>query len=86
MEDRIGVLRSEYHVYPFLLILINSFISYSSSLTNFVLKKCHSAPVIHTEEYAPHTIPTISGSANSLIELTPSANKTATIINVVRDV
>ncbi len=31
----------------------------------------HRAPVMHTEEYAPPTIPTISGAANSLIEETP---------------
>ena len=29
------------------------------------------APVMHTEEYAPHTIPTISGRANSRTEVTP---------------
>ena len=31
----------------------------------------HRAPVMHTEEYAPPMIPTISGAANSLIEETP---------------
>src|SRR5699024_6901255 len=44
------------------------------------------APVIHTEQYAPQTIPTINGSANSLMELTPITYSTATIINVVSDV
>src|SRR5699024_9216039 len=37
----------------------------------FVFIVNQSAPVMHTDEYAPHTIPTISGSANSLMELTP---------------
>ena len=46
----------------------------------------HRAPVIHTEEYAPQIIPTIRGSANSLMELTPIINSTATITNVVREV
>ena len=45
-----------------------------------------SGPVTHTDEYAPHTIPTISGSANSRILVTPRTYKTATITNVVRDV
>ena len=31
----------------------------------------HSAPVMHTEEYAPPMIPTIRGAANSLMEETP---------------
>lgn len=54
--------------------------------TIFVFITYHSAPVIHTEEQAPQIIPTISGSANSLIELTPMINNTATITNVVREV
>ena len=39
--------------------------------SNFVLNTYHSAPVMHTEEYVPHTIPTIRGSANSRILVTP---------------
>ena len=52
----------------------------------FVLSTYQSAPVIHTEEYVPHTIPTIKGNANSLIEVTPRTYSAATIIKVVNDV
>ena len=41
---------------------------------------------MQTDEYAPHTMPAISGSANSLIELTPITKSTATMTKVVRDV
>lgn len=41
---------------------------------------------MHTEEYVPHTIPTMSGRANSLIEVTPNTYSAATIIKVVSEV
>ena len=41
---------------------------------------------IYTEEYPPHTIPTISGRANSLTEETPSTNSRNTMIKVVSEV
>lgn len=44
------------------------------------------APVIHTEEYPPHIIPTIRGNANSRIEETPIMNNRNTIIKVVKEV
>lgn len=50
----------------------------------FFLITYHSAPVIHTDVYAPHAIPTMSGEANSLMELTPSTKSATTMINVVR--
>ena len=40
---------------------------------------------MQTEEYAPHTIPTIKGRANSRIEVTPIIKSTATITKVVKD-
>ena len=49
----------------------------------FVFITYHNAPVIHTDEYPPPAIPTISGAANSLIELTPRIYRTATMTNVV---
>jgi hypothetical protein len=53
---------------------------------NFVRNTYHNEPVMHTDEYAPQTIPTINGSANSRIELTPNTYRIATIIKVVNDV
>ena len=41
---------------------------------------------MHTEEYAPHTIPTISGRANSRTEVTPRMYSTTTVIKVVKEV
>ena len=41
---------------------------------------------MQTEEYVPHTIPTIRGSANSRIEDTPRINSTNTMMNVVKEV
>ena len=46
----------------------------------------HRAPVMHTEEYAPQTIPTIRGRANSRTLVTPMTYNTATIIKVVKEV
>ena len=45
-----------------------------------------SAPVIHTEEYAPQMIPAIKGSAKSRMDETPMINSTSTMIKVVKDV
>lgn len=50
----------------------------------FFLITYHSAPVMHTDVYAPQAMPTISGEANSLMELTPSTKSATTMINVVR--
>ena len=46
----------------------------------------HSAPVMHTEEYPPATIPTISGRANSLMDGTPMIYRAAIVTNVVKEV
>ena len=51
--------------------------------TNFVFITYHNGPVIQIEENVPPNTPTISGIANSLIELTPSTYSTASIIKVV---
>ena len=53
---------------------------------NLFRSKYHIAPVKHTEEYVPQTIPTIKGRAKSRILVTPRIYSTATMIKVVRDV
>ncbi len=41
---------------------------------------------MQTDEYVPQTMPTISGSVNSRMELTPRRNSMNTMINVVSEV
>ena len=53
---------------------------------NFVLKIYHMEPARQIEEYVPQRIPTISGNANSRIEVTPRMYKSNTIMNVVIEV
>ena len=79
-----------YHTYTMIQIkkrlLLNSLFLNFYFFFSFVLITYQSAPVMHTEEYPPHTIPTISGIANSRTEETPSTNRKNTMIKVVREV
>ena len=56
------------------------------AFTIFVFIKYQSAPVMHTEEYAPQMMPAIRGRANSRMLVTPNTYRAATMTNVVREV
>ena len=78
--------------YPYI-VLITFQKLYLAFLAAFPLLLCvaflivyQSVPVIHTDEYAPQTIPARSGIANSLTESTPSIASMNTMKNVVSDV